>query len=70
MASNLPKKCEYMTIANKYKIDRLIGKGSFGDVYSGQDIDSAELVAIKLEKNTSKYRQLAHENKVSFCEIS
>ena len=33
-----------------YKIIKKIGEGSFGDVYKGEDINTGEFVAIKIEK--------------------
>ncbi|GAB1317123.1 hypothetical protein MFIFM68171_07333 [Madurella fahalii] len=35
-------------IADRYRIDRKIGAGGFGLVYSGTDLESGEEVAIKL----------------------
>jgi serine/threonine protein kinase len=35
-------------VANKYIIDKKIGKGSFGEVFKGHDKDTGEEVAIKI----------------------
>ena len=37
-------------IAGKYRISKRLGKGSFGDLYSGTNLKTNEEVAIKLEK--------------------
>ena len=39
-----------ITIANKYKLGRRIGEGSFGKVYIAKDSETNEEVAIKLEQ--------------------
>ncbi|KAL1450598.1 hypothetical protein WDU94_002941 [Cyamophila willieti] len=36
-------------VANRFKLDRKLGKGSFGDVYVGRDKTTREEVAIKFE---------------------
>ena len=36
-------------IFDKYKIEKIIGKGSFGSVYKGKNIITNELVALKTE---------------------
>jgi serine/threonine protein kinase len=42
---------ECIIVADKYIIQRQIGKGSFGEVYRGYDKDTKELVAIKIVSN-------------------
>ena len=37
-------------VGGKYKISKKLGKGAFGDLYSGINIKTNEEVAIKLEK--------------------
>lgn len=39
---------ECIIVADRYIIQRQIGKGSFGEVYRGYDKDTKELVAIKI----------------------
>ena len=39
---------ECIIVADKYIMQRLIGKGSFGEVYGGYDRDTREQVAIKI----------------------
>ena len=36
-------------IGNRYQIEEKIGAGSFGKIYSGNDVQTKEKVAIKLE---------------------
>ena len=45
----------------KYRIINKIGKGSFGFVYSGENINNHKKVAIKLEKKDSSYHLLEKE---------
>ena len=40
-------------IFHKYKINKIIGKGSFGCVYQGINIKTKKLVAIKVESKKS-----------------
>lgn len=51
-------------IANTFQIDKKIGSGAFGEIYSGKVIHSGAPVAIKVEVNTAKHPQLAHESRV------
>jgi serine/threonine protein kinase len=50
-------------IANKYRLGRKIGGGSFGDIYLAINIYSGEEVAIKLEQIKAKHPQLHIECK-------
>lgn len=50
-------------IANRYKIDKCVGKGSFGEVYIGYDMDTKGLVAIKVS-DKSKAHILKHEYRI------
>ncbi|KAF8382483.1 hypothetical protein PRIPAC_71625 [Pristionchus pacificus] len=45
-------------VAQKYRLGRNIGSGTFGDIYLGQDIHTNEEVAVKLESFTSRHPQL------------
>ena len=49
-------------IFKKYRINTRIGKGSFGFVYSGENIKDKTKVAIKLEDKTAKYHMLEKES--------
>ena len=51
-------------VANKYRLGRKIGSGSFGDIYLGTHISTGEEVAIKLESIKSKHPQLLYESKL------
>jgi len=55
-----------LMIKNKYIINQkhLLGKGSFGKIYSGIDKTTDEEVAIKLEQNGEEQPQLIYENKI------
>ena len=48
-------------VGGKYKIDKKLGHGSFGALYSGINIKTNEEVAIKLEKLDANQPQLAYE---------
>ncbi|KAK4234923.1 kinase-like domain-containing protein [Achaetomium macrosporum] len=53
-------------IAGRYRVDRKIGQGGFGLVYSGTDLQSGEEVAIKLEymgngRESLKWEQSVYE---------
>ena len=43
------------TLKDKYRLEKLIGKGSFGDVYSAIDLQSNERVSVKLVANLKKF---------------
>lgn len=47
-ADDMDSDGECIIVADKYIIQRQIGKGSFGEVYRGYDKDTKELVAIKI----------------------
>jgi len=53
-----------MVVIENYKIIKTIGKGSFGKVYQGIDLDTQEKVAIKLENSTNDCTQLLQEAKL------
>ena len=54
-----------LRVANKFRLGRKIGSGSFGDIYQGADItDKDRPVAIKLEAKNTKHPQLIYEAKV------
>ena len=50
----------------KYKIVKLIGKGSFGCIFKAKNILTNQLVAVKLEHKATKYSCLEHESKMLF----
>mmetsp|Transcript_12884 Transcript_12884/g.32490 ORF Transcript_12884/g.32490 Transcript_12884/m.32490 type:complete len:316 (-) Transcript_12884:335-1282(-) len=51
-------------VAGRFQLEQRIGSGSFGDVYSGLDIQSGEKVAIKIEPSAAKNPQLMYEARV------
>ncbi|CAH0380506.1 unnamed protein product [Bemisia tabaci] len=53
-----------LRVGNKYRLGRKIGSGSFGDIYLGTNITTAEEVAIKLECIKTKHPQLHIESKI------
>ena len=54
------------TIFKKYKILKIIGKGSFGSVYKGKNIITNEPVAIKVEDISAPGNILQHEAYILF----
>ncbi len=48
----------------KFKLTKKLGSGSFGDIYLGQHVQSAEEVAVKLEPVRTPHPQLLYEAKV------
>ncbi|KAF1743506.1 hypothetical protein MXB_1077 [Myxobolus squamalis] len=59
--ANLPPD---ILIGEKYKIIKLIGKGSFGEVFLGEDVTTKCRVAIKIEVCAHGFSQLTFESKV------
>eukprot|EP00123_Amoebidium_parasiticum_P016546 comp23486_c0_seq2/m.39291 comp23486_c0_seq2/g.39291 ORF comp23486_c0_seq2/g.39291 comp23486_c0_seq2/m.39291 type:complete len:424 (-) comp23486_c0_seq2:1274-2545(-) len=53
-----------LRVGNKYRLDRKIGGGSFGDIYLGTDLITRTEVAIKLEPVKTKHPQLIFESKL------
>ncbi|CAI5471134.1 unnamed protein product [Closterium sp. Yama58-4] len=51
-------------IANKYRLGRKIGSGSFGEIYLGTNVQTNEEVGIKLESTKTKHPQLLYESKL------
>lgn len=52
-------------INNEYKLSKKIGSGSFGQIFSGTNINTNEEVAIKFEHSlTCKHKQLKHESQI------
>lgn len=51
-------------IHDRYQLNQSIGKGSFGEVFSGVDLSTGMDVAIKLEPYTKHHSQLSFENKL------
>ncbi|ODV89910.1 hypothetical protein CANCADRAFT_19333, partial [Tortispora caseinolytica NRRL Y-17796] len=53
-----------LRIGGKYRVQRKIGSGSFGEIYLGVNIISGEEVAIKLESVRARHPQLEYEARV------
>jgi casein kinase 1 len=51
-------------VANKFKVGRKLGHGSFGDIYHGQNLKTGEEVAIKLEKIRTRNPKLIPEARI------
>ena len=51
-------------INKKYKLREKIGGGTFGEVYSAENTNTGEIVAVKLEPVNTKISQLMNENRV------
>ncbi|XP_039760582.1 casein kinase I isoform X1 [Pararge aegeria] len=53
-----------INVADKYRIIRRIGGGSFGDIYLGINICNGEEVAVKIESIKARHPQLLYESRV------
>ncbi|GLU07749.1 hypothetical protein SLE2022_246970 [Rubroshorea leprosula] len=51
-------------IGGKFKLERKIGSGSFGELYLGVNLQTGEEVAVKLESVKTKHPQLNYESKL------
>jgi serine/threonine protein kinase len=49
---------------DRYRLERKIGNGSFGDIYLGKDVRSSTDVAIKVEPMNARHPQLLYEAKL------
>jgi len=48
----------------KFKLEKRIGSGAFGDIYEGHELMTGKPVAIKLEKVSARYPQLGYEARI------
>ena len=53
-----------ITVAERFKVGKKLGSGSFGEIFQGTDVASRKEVAIKLEKINSRHPQLIYESKL------
>jgi serine/threonine protein kinase len=53
-----------MVIAEKYKIQKKIGSGAFGDIYKAINMENNQEYAVKLEPIKTKFPQLYYEAKL------
>ncbi|KAK7282988.1 hypothetical protein RIF29_12157 [Crotalaria pallida] len=51
-------------IGGKFKVGRKIGSGSFGEIYIASNIETSEIVAVKMESKKTKHPQLLYEAKL------
>jgi casein kinase 1 len=51
-------------VGGKYRIKKKIGSGSFGEIYEGQNTETSESIALKLEKADTRHPQLIYESKL------
>ena len=51
-------------VANKYKIIKKIGSGSFGEIFLGINVLTNEQIAMKLEPQKARHPQLMFEAKL------
>jgi serine/threonine protein kinase len=49
-------------VGKDYKMLRRLGNGAFGEIYEGQNINTREIVAIKLEPLSTQFPQLEYEH--------
>lgn len=48
----------------RYRLDKQLGAGAFGEIYSGVDTENGNKVAVKLERVDAEYPQLVYEARV------
>jgi len=53
-----------LLVAGKYRLVKKIGSGSFGEIYTAQNVHSGDEVAIKIESTTARHLQLQYESKI------
>lgn len=51
-------------VADRYIFLSMIGKGSFGELWSGADIETKQVVAIKVESSNNQDKELFNEAKI------
>ncbi|XP_029654342.1 casein kinase I-like [Octopus sinensis] len=63
MNDNDNLKSDYV-VANRYRLIKKIGSGSFGKIYSAHDSMTGHQVAVKVESSQSRHPQLHFESKI------
>lgn len=51
-------------VAGRFKMDRMIGSGSFGEIYMAHDVQTGQDVACKFEQAKVKKPQVIEESKL------
>lgn len=51
-------------VGGRWKLGAKLGAGAFGEVYMATDVDTGEVVAVKMERMGNKHPQLLYENRV------
>lgn len=64
MSRDADGKQSELRVADRYRVGRKIGSGSFGDIFIATDTQTGEEVALKLESTTGKHVQLVVEYKI------
>lgn len=53
-----------MMINTRYRIQKRIGSGAFGEIFKAVDLQTGDEVAVKLEPTKTKFPQLYYEAKL------
>ena len=53
-----------LRVGNRWKLNKKIGSGAFGEIYLATDVGTNQEVAVKLEKSMTKHPQLLYETKL------
>ena len=66
MSNHTLTKCSKadLFIANKYRLVRKLGAGSFGEIYLAINVHTGEEYAVKMESSSSRHPQLHYESKL------
>ena len=61
---NLVQSTQPTIMNGKYRLERKIGSGSFGEIYCATHLSSKQEVAVKLEPQKTKHAQLSYEYRI------
>lgn len=62
--SNLQNSLKRMKLVDKYKVEEIIGQGTYGSIYKGRDKVTSEPVAVKIESISQPKKNLAREKQI------